>query len=509
MRALKFPVRTLRAIGVAILSLPLTPASALAQNLRLAQVLPDLILREITLQSPPVPAGSLPGVPDAFTHLAHFSPLEANDLTNPVVGIVQSFNTQMATQFSTFPLGSSSGGMTYVFDESVGTFRRGSMSFGPLFAERAITIGRRKLSAGFNYQRTSYNTFEGQILNDGSIKFYLRHEDCCTVVQTPGVAPGFILINQPNGTRLNTPFEGDLIEAALSLKATAHTTAVFVNYGVTDRWDVGLAVPFVRVNLDASVTARILRLVTGPPPDAPLSAEQRLAALNTHTFELDNPDATLTVQHSGHAAGLGDVVLRTKYHFLRVADGGLAAAVDVRLPTGDKNNLLGAGGTEAKFLLIASDEKGRFGHHVNIGYTAATGTVAGTLTGLASAPLPEEINYSGGVEFVANPRLTVNGDIVGRTLRGMGRLDLVTKRFEYSMPGGGPGCGGLAGLTCASVSLDEFAPRSANLTLLLGTGGVKFNLAGNLLISGSVLFPLTNAGLRSRVTTVIGLDYAF
>src|SRR6185436_14615663 len=102
----------------------------------------------------------------------HFSPL-SNELNNPVVGIVESFNSQMATQFSTFPLGSSSGGMTYVFDESVGTFRRGSMSFGPLFAERALTIGRRKLNAGFNYQRTSYKAFEGQNLDNGSIKFYL------------------------------------------------------------------------------------------------------------------------------------------------------------------------------------------------------------------------------------------------------------------------------------------------------------------------------------------------
>jgi hypothetical protein len=73
----------------------------------------------------------------------------------------------------------------------------------------------------------------------------------------------------------------------------------------------------------------------------------------------------------------------------------------------------------------------------------------------------------------------------------------------------GPGCGGLIGFTCKSVSLDEFDPRPGNLTLLLGTGGVKFNLAGNLLVSGSVLFPLTKAGLRSRVTTVVGLDYAF
>ena len=491
MRAQKSVSRALIALGTAILSLPVAPRSAGAQDLPLAQVLPDLILREIVLQR------GLAGP----SHIAHFSPLEANDLNNPVVAIVQSFNTQMATQFSTFPLGSSSGGMTYVFDESVGTFRRGSMSFGPLFAERALTIGRRKLSAGFNYQRTSYNTFEGQNLGDGSIKFYLRHQDCCHF-EDPTTLTGFTLTPLTGTDHLNPPFKGDIIEAALSLQATTHTTAAFANYGVTDRWDIGLAVPFVRVNLDARVRARIIRLVTSTAPD-------------THTFEYGNPDATQTVQHSGHASGLGDIVLRTKYHVLRAAGGGLAGAVDLRLPTGNKDNLLGAGGTQAKFLLVASTERGRLGEHVNIGYTAAHGDVAGTLTGLSSAPVPDELNYTGGIEFVASPRFTVTGDVVGRTLRGAGRLDVVSKKFEYNDPGPliagmpGPGCAGFAGLTCATASFDEFAPRSGNLTLLLGTGGVKFNLAGNLLISGSVLFPLSNAGLRSRVTTVIGVDYAF
>jgi len=408
----------------------------------------------------------------------------------------------MATQFATFPLGSSTGGLTYVFDESVGTFRRGSASFGPLFAERALTIGRRKLSAGFNYQRTSYNTFEGQRLDDGSIKFYLRHQDCCHF-EDPATLTGFTLTPLTGTDHLNPPFKGDVIEAALSLQATTHTTAAFANYGVTDRWDIGLAVPFVRVNLDASVRARIIRLVTATAPD-------------THTFEYGNPDATLTVQRFGRATGLGDIVLRTKYHFLRVAGGGLAAAVDLRLPTGDKNNLLGAGGTQAKFLLVASTERGRLGQHVNLGYTAAHSDVAGTVAGLSAASLPDEFNYTGGVEFIASPRLTVTGDVVGRTLRGAGHLDLVSKKFEYNdaslfvagLPG--PGCGGfVGGFTCATASFDEFDPRPGNLMLLLGTGGVKFNPFGNLLISASVLFPLTSAGLRSRVTTVVGVDYAF
>ena len=490
------------AVGtVAALSVQLAPRSAQAQNLPLAQVLPDLVLGEIVLQSPAA----------GLSHVAHFSPIEAKELTNPVVGIVQSFNSQMATQFATFPLGSSTGGFTYVFDESVGTLRRGSASFGPSFAERALTIGRRKVSVGFNYQHTSYNTFEGQNLDDGSIKFYLRHQDCCTILN-PG--PNFIFLLQPNGTLLSPPFEGDLIEAALSLEAKTNTTAVFANYGLTSHWDVGLAVPFVTVALDARVRARILRLVTGPPPTANISAADRQAALNVHTFEVNNPDATLTVQHAGRAAGLGDVVLRTKYQFLRAAAGGLAAAVDLRLPTGDKDNLLGAGGTEAKFLLVASTERGVIGGHVNFGYTAARGAVPGTVAGLTAAPIPDEINYTSGVELVASPRLTINGDVVGRTLRGAGRLDLASKKFAYvAFNDNGPifqnpGCEN-SGFGCTSIALDEFAPRPGNLTLMLGTAGAKFNLRGNLLLSGSVLFPLSNAGLRSRVTTVIGVDYAF
>ncbi len=58
--------------------------------------------------------------------------------------------------------------------------RRASSSFGPLFAERAATIGRGRFSAGFNYQHARYDQFEGSDLDDGTIKFYLRHQECCT-----------------------------------------------------------------------------------------------------------------------------------------------------------------------------------------------------------------------------------------------------------------------------------------------------------------------------------------
>src|SRR5438034_666726 len=97
-------VRIFLAVVAAIAALSGTTAFAQGQRLPLSQVLPDLVLREIVLESPP--QSQLPGSPAGFTHTAHFSPLGANELDNPVVGIVRGFNGQMATQFSTFPLGS-------------------------------------------------------------------------------------------------------------------------------------------------------------------------------------------------------------------------------------------------------------------------------------------------------------------------------------------------------------------------------------------------------------------
>jgi hypothetical protein len=55
----------------------------------------------------------------------------------------------------------------------------------------------------------------------------------------------------------------------------------------------------------------------------------------------------------------------------------------------------------------------------------------------------------------------------------------------------------------------QLALSSGNLNVLLGALGGKFNLAPNLLISGNVLFPLANSGLKDRFTIAFGLDYAF
>ena len=477
-----------RAVALALLAALFAPQGVAAQTHAddgtasgLAELLPSLILSEIRL-----PAPAQPG----FSHAAHFSPLPENDITNPAFEIVSSFNNLLIGQIASIPLGSSAGGFTYAFDPALGTFRRASTSFGPMFAERAATIGRRRFSVGFNYQHSQYDRFEGQDLRDGSIRFYLRHQECCSVGGPP-VPPFFGVVAQPDGSRLSPFFEGDVIETALSLRASTDTFALFGNYGVTDRWDVGLAVPFVRVDLEASVLATIQRLATNP--------NQLI-----HTFEAGNPTATQrTFTRSGTATGLGDLVLRSKYRLAGDARGGLAVAVDARLPSGDEENLLG-GSAQTRVFAIASGGRDRFGHHVNIGYTFSGGGDSGSAAAAFTAgtrSLPDEFNYAAGVELVATPRLTLIGDVIGRTLRDAGRLRMESKRFDFQPLD--------ATLPPSFATFDEFAPHSGNLNLVLGTAGAKFNPTGDLLISASVLFPLTDGGLKSKWTTVVGVDYAF
>jgi hypothetical protein len=59
------------------------------------------------------------------------------------------------------------------------------------------------------------------------------------------------------------------------------------------------------------------------------------------------------------------------------------------------------------------------------------------------------------------------------------------------------------------VTRREFRLEPGNLNLATANAGVRFSPMRTLLVSASLLFNLTNAGLRDRVTPVISVDYAF
>jgi Putative MetA-pathway of phenol degradation len=471
-----------------IVAATLVPLAAHAQSVDtgLAHIVEDLILTGIRL-----PGGAAPGNP----HAGHFT------LGDPTFGgsqaasrsdfaaiqAVEAFNERFTSQFANFPLGSSTGGFTFTFDEKTGAYSRGSASFGPAFTERARTIGRHKWSAGFMFQHSSFDTFGDRDLNDGSITFYLPHTDCCNAAAPPPSA-------------LNPGFEGDLVEASLVLKASTDTFALMASYGVTDRFDVGVALPINHVNLDATVNATILRLSTAGNP-------------LVHTFAEGADQIRSTFTQSGSASGIGDIVLRSKYTFYTSGETGFAAAVDLRLPTGDEADLLGLGTTQAKVYAIASTGNDRFASHVNVGFTlSGTGDVSSSSLAFEPIGVSDEVNYAGGIEYVAHPRVTVIGDFIGRTLFDAGRVGAVTKEYQFRPGAAATGTDPLRTSTTNPVTgqpYEQLELTPGNLNLVLGAIGAKVNVAPNLLLSGHVLFPLTKGGLRDTATIAFGLDYAF
>lgn len=348
-------------------------------------------------------------------------------------------NDLLGAQLVGFPIGSSAGGFTWTFNRNLNAFEQQSESFGPMFTDRPLTIGRNRFNIGANFQRSTFDNLESRSLRDGDIRIYT------------GLALS-------GGRSL-------FIEDALDLELSANTVSVFGTYGVTDRLDVGFAVPFVQVKMKARLDSRF--------------GDQTSV----------DPDVFFTDEREDSASGIGDVLVRAKYNIIPITGGGLAAGVDFRLPTGDEAELLGLAGGQAKIYMAAGGGSRSVSPHVNIGYTfSGESELAVDPESAVFAP-SDEFNYAGGVDVSLSPRFTLSGDLIGRTLREFGRLTEVSSEFgsQYS----------------------EFQFETGNLHVVLGSVGSKFNLGGKGLITGNVLFPINKSGLRDNLTWVVGFEYSF
>ncbi len=454
--ALKSPIRTRRPALVAVLLLAaatiLSPATFAQQGL--ADLIPNLFDRDIFLFET-----------EQFDHSTHFIDEGAR-----LSEVGNAINQSLVTQLSTFPLASPSGGFTFTYDSTLGTFTRNSESFGSLFAERALTNGKGRWSIGFSYQSAQWDSIDNLDF-DGDLAFQLTHED-----------------TNRDTTTQDFFFEGDIIQATTLLSLESTTSVLFVNYGVTDNVEVSVAIPYLDVDLSATARLDIERLATG-------------ATSPIHSW--DGSGRTQEVRSdSASSSGIGDVVLRSKWKFTGGPRGGWAAAIDLRLPTGDERDLLGTGATQAKLFIIGSKEYGTFSPHVNLGYTFSSGGNDFVES------FPDELNYTLGFDWAATPRFTLAADLLGRTLFDAVRLVSSDDDFLFcTQPGQGPFC--TAGAT-TTVQRPVVDAETGDLNLLLGSLGVRFNPVGNLLISLNGLYSLSDDGLQDNdIIPVVALEYTF
>ena len=326
-------------------------------------------------------------------------------------------------ELATLPTISSSTGFIYQMDRDLGgTVVRSSQNFGPTFVERSLTVGTIKPAFGVSYQEARFNKIDGHSLSDGTL-----------------VATASRLAGQ------TTPFDVE----TLSLRLRTRTLTLSTNVGITDRMDISASLPIVRLTMSGE---RVDTL--------------RGTALLQATAAVD-------------ASGVGDFIVRAKYNVIRRAGTGVAVGVETRLPTGDADNLLGAGETSVKPRVIGSLEGGRLSVHGELGY--------------AAGGLSREWDYGGAVAVSGNSRFTVVGEILGRRLDSGGRIVETVAAHPT-----------LVGIeTIRLTSVTEGTHRA------VAAGTVKWNVGQTWLLSGTLQRPLTQAGLTAAVVPSVSVEYSF
>ena len=328
----------------------------------------------------------------------------------------------LQVNLATTPIGTSSSGFVYRLDPELGTVSRVSDSFGTFFVERAMTSGRGRASFGATGTTASYDGLDGFDLRDGTL-----------------VTTSNRLLNE------TAPFDTE----SLALKIRTSTLTLFGAVGVTDRLEISGAVPFVQMTLDGT----------------------RVNVYHGNSF----------VQATGNASasGIADVAIRAKYRLVTTRTGGLAAAAEVRLPTGNEQLLLGAGTAALRLMGIASVENGPVGAHAN--FSVVRGGVS------------DEIAGSGAITLAATPRVTFAGEVLFRRLSDVRQMITVSAPHPKS----------------TNVTTVRLEPGLATPTLSSAVTGLKWNVGGTVVLGAQVLWRIGKAGLTAPFTPTMSLDYLF
>jgi outer membrane putative beta-barrel porin/alpha-amylase len=320
------------------------------------------------------------------------------------------------------PLATSSSGFLYRLNPQLGTVERATESFGPFFVERALTPGRGRASFGMSGTSAAFDELDGRNLRDGTLVTVARQ-----------------FRDEP------AAFDTE----SLTLKIRSSTMTIFGSVGVTSKLEIGAAVPFARVAIEGN----------------------RVNVYRGTTF--------LQASGTGTASGISDIAVRAKYTLLARQNGGVAAATEVRLPTGDAQNLLGTGKTSYRFIGIGSLEQGAFALHGNASFLRGG--------------ISPEWSAAGAASYAVSPRVTLSGELLRRHVSDLHDVSLVA----------------LPHPTIEGLDILRLTPGVSPITLASAVAGLKWNVTGTLVLGGHVSFALAKRGLTAPLTPTVALEYAF
>ncbi|HEY3055619.1 MAG TPA: transporter [Thermoanaerobaculia bacterium] len=359
-------------------------------------------------------------------HQAHFG--ESQDFQN------FSLTLQRVLQsHPLFPIPSAVGLVSYRFNEQTGTYERVQGSLGPLLADRGATTGKGTLTVSGTYSFSDFDRVNGA----DSIELVLHH---CLLPQCV--------------TNIASPYLQDTIHVNVHFRLKSQALTMSAVYGVTDRLDVGLVVPYLRNDLSVLTNAVIVPGPNSVPPDP-------------HQFDLavETPGQYAT----GSAIGIGDVVARGKMRIgSKTMPFDAAVLADVSLPTGDKENFLGTGEVRTKLSLVASKAIRSLTPHVNLGYEANWGE-----SNLNA------IDYRVGSEYAPRDTLTISGEVLGVVRPNAAKFFTTTALEGQSLIG-----------------------RSE----IDGAIGGKWQMSKNRALLFNLLVPMNDRGIRASSVVTVGIQ---
>ena len=361
-------------------------------------------------------------------------------------GAILGFLTDaIAASAANLPLSATASGVTFRFVGGLPV--RTSTSLGPIFGERAQTLGKGRFVVGANMSALNFTSLRGVPLNQIILNF--SHDDV-----------------PPAG--LGQPLrENDVLQVKLDLSVNLLVTTFYTTWGISDHVDIGLAVPMVHTGMTGRSRGQFF------PFGIPTS----------HFFAGDSARPVLSASAAtfGSATGLGDIALRAKWSMYGDQNAGVAFMADARLPTGSDEDLTGSGHMSVRGILLASTRLGDFAPHVNVGYAARGGR-------------NDAILAAGGFDQPLSSWATIAVDALTEWQVGESSLKLPGD-VHYEFP---------VARTISPTNIPNIKDHR-----MYGSFGMKFRTPGGPILVANALMPLRRGGLESRFIWTLGLDGNF
>jgi hypothetical protein len=339
------------------------------------------------------------------------------------------------------PLSSSVSGFTYDYNEDLDIYERSTRTFGPLFSERARTLGKGRSMLGLSHSTLSFDEFEGDSISSLSVSSV--QGSLGTEAQVPG---SFVSSTNPS------------FDSIIDLDIDESVTTAYYTYGVTDRLDLGVVLPLIRLDIQArTLETTQSQSADGQIPDCgpelPIYPETTCQFLTTQGGSRRVSDDYM---------GIGDAIVRAKWNFLSQRTA-LAGFLSATIPTGSSDNLTGLHTmTFTPGMVVSRDfdtSIGGFGVEAMLGYEIRPDE--GNLS---------EWEWGAGVAYQPFSRASFAVDILGS---------------------------------------EEAANSEFGDSLLDASLGAKFQLTSGVLLDLNVIMPLNDQGLRPNAIYSAQLEWVF